>query len=180
VKWPELRAGAIALAIFFALVDGCPLPPPDKTPDWEKPIVEPIRDAQRVVLTPVAWVRGALRVTQRWALYQAPRVDRFRLWVEGQDMQGRWRILYRASDAQHTDDAAVIDSPRVRGAYDPADVPPGQYPIFARWLTQRVLERHPELVAARVRLEKVRLTQDGFVPSGEFVQPHMRVRGGPP
>jgi hypothetical protein len=170
----------IALAIFFGLVDGCPLPPPDKTPEWEKPFVEPIRDVQRVVLTPVAWVRPRLRVAQRWALYQAPRVDRYRLWVEGQDRRGSWRILYRAADAAHTDGAAVIDSPRVRGAYDPTDEIPYQYPIFARWLTQRVLDRHPELVGARVRLERVRLTQDGFEPTNVFVQPHVRLRDGPP
>ena len=170
----------IALAIFFGLVDGCPLPPQHDTPEWEKGFVEPIRDAQRVVLMPMAWVRPKLRVAQRWSLYQAPGVDRYRLWVEGQDMQGRWQILFRASDAAHTDDAAVIDSPRVRGAWDPTDTPPQQYPQFARWLTARVLERHPELVGARVRLEKVRITTDGFEPTGQFVQPHVRLRDGPP
>jgi len=164
----------------FGLVDGCPLPPPDKTPAWEQGFVEPIRHVQRIVMTPMAWVRPHLRVAQRWSLYQSPSVDRFRLWVEGQDVQGRWQILYRASDSDHVDDAAFIDASRVRGAYDPTDVPPGQYPVFARYLTQRVLDRHPELVAARVRLENVRISKDGFEPTGQFIQPHMRLRGGPP
>jgi len=166
--------------ILFGLVDGCPLPPPDKTPEWEKGFVEPVRHAKDVVMTPLAWLGPTLRISQRWALYQSPSVDRFRLWIEGQDANGRWRILFRASDPDHVEDAGVIDSPRVRGAWDPTSKPPGQYPLFARWMTARVLERHPDYVAARVRLEKVRLTKDGFEPTGEFVQPHMRVRGGPP
>jgi hypothetical protein len=179
-RWTEIRAGLIALAILFALVDGCPLPPPDKTPAWEKGFVEPLRDVQRVVMTPMAWVRPRLRVAQRWALYQAPSTERYRLWIEGQDVRGRWQILYRASDPGHADDAGFVDASRVRGAYDPTDVPPGQYQLFARYVTQRVLDRHPELVAARVRLEKVRITEDGFTPTGEFVQPYMRLLGGPP
>ena len=179
-RWPEVRAGLIALAIFFGLVDGCPIPPREHTPEWERGFVEPIRDVQRVVLTPMSWVRPRLRVAQRWSLYQAPSVDRFRLWVEGQDIQGRWQLLYRASDSAHTDDAAFLDASRVRGSYDPTDVPPAQYAAFARYVTQRVLDRHPELVAARVRLEKIRITDEGFTPTNQFIQPHMRLREGPP
>jgi hypothetical protein len=179
-RWPEIRAGLIAGAIFFGLVAGCPLPPPDKTPAWERGFVEPIRDVQRVTLTPVAWVTPTLRFGQRWALYQSPSTDRYRLWIEGQDVQGRWQLLFRASDAEHTDDAATIDTARVRGAYDPTDKPPGQYPLFARYITQRVLDRHPELVAARVRIEKVVITSDGFTPTGQFIGQHVRLRNGPP
>lgn len=175
-----MRAGLILLAILFALVDGCPLPTPDNTPEWEKGFVEPIRDVQHVVLKPVGWIRTWLRVSQKWALYQRPTVERFRLWIEGQDAQGRWQILFRASDPDHTDDAAFVDIARVRGAYDPTEKPPGQYPLFARYITQRVLDRHPELVAARMRLEKVHLTTDGAVPSGQFIGQHVRLRNGPP
>ena len=178
--WPEVRAGLIALAILFGLIDGCPLPPKHKTPEWERGFVEPLREAQRAVMKPMAWVRPRLRVAQRWALYQSPSTERYRLWIEGQDIQGRWQILYRASDAEHADDVGFVDASRVRGAYDPTDVPPGQYQLFASYVTQRVLDRHAELVAARVRLEKVRITEDGFEPMGQFVQPHVRLRGGPP
>lgn len=177
MRWPEIRAGLIALAIFFGLVDGCPTPAREITPDWLKPSIESVRRAQKVVLTPVAWVRWRLQITQRWSLYQAPRVERYRLWVEGQDRS--WRILYRASDAEHTDDATLLDSPRVRGAYDPTDIIPVQAVLFARWYTRRVLDRHPELAAARVRLEKVRLTKHGFESTGKFVELHLRLRGQP-
>lgn len=175
-QWPQIRAGLIALAICFGLVEGCPLPPPDRTPAWRRPFVEPIRRAQEVALTPVAWIGPKLRISQRWALYQAPSMHRFRLWVEGQDARGRWHVVFRASDAEHAEDAELIDYTRPRGAWDPTSKPPGQYPLFASWMTNRVLERHPELVAARVSLEPVTLTTSGFTPSGKFVHVHVRER----
>jgi hypothetical protein len=179
-RWPEVRAAAILLVILFGLVDGCPLPPPAKTPQWEKGFVEPIRSVQRVVLRPVDWIRYKLRVQQRWALYQAPSRDRFRLWIEGQTGDGRWHLMFRAGDPAHGELAEQIDYSRPRGAWDPTDVPPGQYPLFARWITQRVLDDHAEYVAARLRLEKVRITDDGVEPTGQFVHPYIRLRGGPP
>lgn len=168
----------ILLAIFFGLVDGCPLPPRESTPAWEKGFVEPIRDAQRVVLRPVVWIRYGLRVAQRWAVYQAPSRDAYRLWVEGGDARGRWHVLFRAGDSEHTAYASLIDTSRPRGAWSPTDVVPPQYEPFARWLTERVLDDHPEYVAARVRLEKVELTADGVISTGRFVQPYMRLREG--
>ncbi len=177
-RWPQIRAGLIALAIIFGLVDGCPLPPPGKTPEWEQGFVEPLRDMQRVVMTPMAWVRPTLRVGQRWALYQSPSVDRYRLWVEGQGPDGQWQILFRAGDPAHQDDAPLIDYSRPRGVWDPTDTPPRQFPLFANWITQRVLDRHPGFVAARVRIERVKITDDGVEPLGEFIAPYARVRPG--
>ncbi len=175
-RWPEIRAGLILLAIFFGLVDGCPIPPPQHTPAWERGFVEPIRDVQQLVLTPAAWVRTTLRVTQRWALYQAPDADRFRLWIEGQETSGRWQLVFRAGDAKHQEDAARIDYQRPRGTWDPGGEPPGQYLLFANWVTADVLARHPEYIAARVRLEKVVLSPNGVTPTGTFIGQHVRVR----
>jgi hypothetical protein len=176
VRWPQIRAGLIALAIFFGLVDGCPLPPPEDTPAWERDFVERVRSVQQLVLTPVAWIRPKLRVAQRWALYQAPSVDRYRIWIEGQDMYGRWHLLFRGGDPEHQADAQVIDHHRTRGTWDPTDTPPDQYPLFARWVTARVLAQHPDYIAARVRLEKVLLGSDGVTPLGQFIGQHMRPR----
>lgn len=177
--WPQLRAGIILLAIVFGLVDGCPLPPPAQTPAWERGFVEPIRAVQRFVLRPVAWIGDDLRVAQRWALYQAPTRDRYRLWVEAQTADGRWTLLFRAGDPAHTAYASLIDSSRPRGTWDPATTVPVQYPLFARWLTQRVLDDNPAYIASRVRIEKVTLTDDGLIASGQFIQPHVAVRSGP-
>jgi hypothetical protein len=154
--------------IGFGLVDGCPLPPRDKTPDWERGFVEPIRDAQRIVLTPVAWLGPRLRIHQRWAVYQAPGIYRFRLSIEGLDRNGAWHVVFRASDPDHTEFADVIDYTRPRGAWDPIVQPPRQYGLFANWMTLQVLLRHPDYVAARLRFEKVRLASGGFESTGEY------------
>ncbi len=175
-RWPELRAGLIALAIVFGLIDGCPLPSRENTPEWERGLAEPIRSAQAIALTPVAWVRPTLRIAQKWSLYQAPSEHRFRLWIEGQDAAGAWHIVFRASDNEHAEDRELIDYTRPRGAWDPTSKPPGQYGLFANWMTHRVLQRHPELVAARVQLEKVELSADGVRYTGVFVFPYVRQR----
>ena len=98
-RWPQIRAGVLAVVIGFGLVEGCPLPSPEHTPAWEKDFVEPIRGVQRVVLRPVAWIEPTVRVSQRWAVYQAPSRDRFRLWIEGRDGRGRWQVLFRGRAA---------------------------------------------------------------------------------
>jgi hypothetical protein len=176
-RWAHARAALIAIAIALGLVEGCPLPPPDKTPAWERGFVEPIRTAQQVVLRPVAWIGRRLRISQQWALYQAPAVDKFRLWIDGRDAAGRWHLVYRASDPEHAEDEELIDYTRPRGVWDPVGgTPPMQYPLFARWMTQRVLDRHPEYVAARVQLERVTLTRDGLEPTGTFAFPHILLR----
>jgi hypothetical protein len=174
--WPQLRAGLIALAIFFGLVDGCPIPPPSDTPEGMKWIAEPVRAVQRVVETPVAWIVPVVRASQRWALYQAPGGTRFRMWIEGRDADGAWQILFRAGDPAHDEDAAILEAARVWGAFDPTVGPPEQYGAFCVWMTGRVLARHPELRAVRVRQEKIAFVPGGIEPSGEFVFEYTRSR----
>jgi hypothetical protein len=173
-RWAELRAGLIGLALAFALIDGCPLPRRGHVPAWQQPFVEPLRSAQHVALTPVRWAADRLHIAQRWALYQAPSTARYRLVVEGRDSSGAWHPLFVAGDPSHHDDADLLDYTRPRGLYDPAPDIPGQYARFADWLTARVLARHPELNAARVSLERVRISDGGMTPLGDFVAPHVR------
>lgn len=166
--WPQARAGLIAIAIAFGLVEGCPLPPRGVTPDWEKGFVEPIRDVQRAVLVPVRFIPRTLRFSQRWALYQAPGDQRYRLTIEGRMPDRSWAILYRAGDRDHTDDAAVIESARVSGVWDPTPTPSDQYNKWVTWLALREFDRHPEILALRVRQEKIDLVPGGFTPTGEY------------
>jgi hypothetical protein len=179
VRWPEARAGLIAIAIGFGLVDGCPIPPPEETLDWQKPFVEPIRTVRNVVETPMAWVVPTLRVAQRWALYQAPGEHRYRVWIEGRTADGAWHLVFRAGDPAHAEDAAVLDSARVWGAYDPLEIQPPQYRAFCAWFTARVLAGHPEFQAARVRQEPITIVPGGFEASGKFVFEFVRTRGVP-
>src|SRR5262249_53169796 len=139
-RWRELRAGLIALAIVFGLVDGCPLPPRASTPAWERSVVEPLRDAQRIAETPVRWIPRLFRVNQQWSLYQAPSSERYKMWIEGQGADRAWRVLYRAGEAADFADAAlpaIIEHARVWGTWDPTVHPPGEYAAFCAWVTAR-------------------------------------------
>ena len=49
-RWPEVRAGLIALAIALGLVDGCPLPAPEHVLPWQAPIVDVVRPIQHAIL----------------------------------------------------------------------------------------------------------------------------------
>jgi hypothetical protein len=175
VRWPEVRGAAIAIAIGFGLVDGCPLP--QKPAPWQRGLVDTVRSVQRIAEWPVAWIRPTLRVAQQWALFQAADRERFRMWIEGQRLDHRWELLYRAGDPEHDDDAELLEYRRVRGAWDPTDTAPGQYPAFASWITGRVLDRHPDFVAARVQMERIEIDAGGVVPTGQFTLPYLRVRG---
>ena len=178
--WPQIRAGLIALAIAFGLIDGLPLPPPEDTPAWEAGFVEGLRRVQHVLEWPVAWMGPTLRIAQRWALYQAPGSERWRLWIEGRAASGQWKILYRAGDAEHGEDAALIECGRIRSAWDITNRPARQYDAFADWITARMLAAHPELTGVRMRMEKVHISADGVTPLGQFAFAHVRERGAPP
>ena len=120
------------------------------------------------------WAADNLHIGQRWALYQAPSTNRYRLVVEGRDTSATWHPLFVAGDPDHQDDADLLDYTRPRGIYDPAPAIPSQYARFADWLTARVLARYPSLTAARVSLERVRITDTGTSPLGDFIAPHIR------
>ena len=173
----QVRAGLVAAAIGFGLIDGCPLPPPDHTPAWEAGFVGPLRDLQEIAETPVAWIRRTVRVSQQWALYQAPQAKRWRMWIDGQLADRSWRILYRAADSEHAEDAALIEHARVWGSWNPTDSPPGEYSAFCGWITARMLAAHPELLLARVRMEPIAIGKGGFDSSGTFVWTYTRRRG---
>jgi hypothetical protein len=176
VRWPQVRATLIALAIAFGLIDGLPLPGPKDTPAWEVGFVEPLRAVQHTLLRPVRWLGPLLRISQRWALYQAPGKAPWRMWIEG-DRGGQWTILYRAGDPEHTEDSDILDCGRIRGVWElTSQVPPG-FDTFAAWITAREHERHPEFSGIRLRMERVRLTRDGVESLDEFTNLHYHRRG---
>jgi hypothetical protein len=179
VRWPQIRAALIALAIAFGLVNGLPLPEPKYTPEWERGLVDALRSVQRTLLWPVARLGPLFRIGQRWALYQAPGAAPWRMWIEGRAPTGQWVIVYRAGDPDHAEDADVLDYGRIRGVWDISGDVPGQFGAFADWVTARVLDRHPEFSGVRVRMEKVRFSSEGVEALGQFAYIHIRERGGP-
>lgn len=155
MQWPQIRAGLIALAIVLGLVDGL------RIGAWRS----------------LDWVGERLRISQRWALYQAPSAQRYRLVVDGREADGRtWRILFRAGDPDHQEDAQLLDYTRPRGAWDRVSFVPQQYPLLASWIIGRMFAKHPELPVIRVQLERVTITADGVVPSGTFIETRVRNR----
>ena len=164
-RWAQARAGLVALAIAFGLVEGCPLPRTGA-----------LRAAQRVAESPVAWLRGVVRVTQRWSLYSAPESTRYRMWIEGQRADHAWDVLYRAGDPDHREDAALIEHARVWGTWSPRDPLPPEYQAFAGWILARMLAAHPDLVATRLKMERIAIVPGGFEPSGTFAWTNVRLR----
>jgi hypothetical protein len=182
VKWRELRAGLLAIAIACGLLDGCPLPSKGHALAWQF-WVEPVRTVRDVVETPVAWLGAKAQVSQQWSLYQAPVSRRYRMWIdahaEGSRESFQWIPLYIAGDPDDREDADVIEHARVWGTWDPTDVPALEYAAFARWELRRVLAHHPEYTTARMRQERIDIGIGERTPRGEFDFPQQVWRAKP-
>jgi hypothetical protein len=174
-RWPAIRAGLIAVAIGFGLIEGLPIPPPGDELDWQKPYVEPIRTVQHVLTYPVAWLGPTLRITQRFALFQVAGAQRFRFRVEGH-AQGEWKILYRAGDPEHRDFANLLEYRRINGLTNPTDRPPVLYKRFAGWFTNYVLDSRFDLDAVRISQERITLEPGVVHDTGEMVFTYERAR----
>lgn len=172
-RWPEIRAGLLALAIGLGAVDGCPIPPRRDTLPWQAPIVERIRPVQEAVLAPLRWVTRGLRFSQRWALMQVgPRLGA-RLTVEGRPAAGLpsapWEVLYRAGDPAHAAFADVLEQHQIYGTWCPTERLPRQQPAFARWFAAYVLAARPDLAEVRLSYEQVTIADGALTPTGRFV-----------
>jgi hypothetical protein len=174
VQWRSIRAGLVAVAIGFGLIDGLPLP--SKPLPWQRDVVDAVRPIQRTLEWPVRWLKPALQIGQQWTLFQAAPRDRYRMWIEARDAAGRWTPTYRADDPDHDEDAALLHYRRVRVAWDPSDEPATNYSGFCAWITARVLAHHDGATAARVRMEQIVLDGGEATTTGAFVLACERAR----
>lgn len=170
-RWPAARASLIALAIAIGLLDGCPTPEGTGT----------VESARRWLLQPVDWVKRDLQLTQRWTLFRKASRKRFRIVVDGLDRRGEWQLLYRAGDDEHDDEYGdMLAYRRMRGTYNPrGQLERGQYRRFARWMNRRVLADHPELVVARIRMERIEIRDGTYTPTNEFTMEQREIRSAP-
>jgi hypothetical protein len=157
-RWRDVRAGLIAVAIFLALVEGCPIPPPHETLPWQEGYVGVIRPVQRTIMKPFAWIPKRLRFTQRFALFQAAEPDRFRLEVIARVAGGGERVVFRAGDEGPYTDELV--QRRVRGVCNPTYHTTSQWPLFVDWFARRVLAAQPDAEAVMFPVVRVHI-EDG-------------------
>lgn len=176
-RWPAARAALIALAIGFALVDGCPVPERQVVPAWATDLVDGLQTARTAARRPVAKIAADLDVFQRWILFRGASRRRFRLYVEARTVDGDWQLLYRAGDPEHAAYEDLLKFRRIRGTYNPnGQNARSQYLAFATWMTLRVLGDHPEFIMARTRMEKVLIGEGAYTGTGEFVFTHQELR----
>ena len=175
MRWRELRAGLIACAIVLALVEGCPIPPPHETEDWQQSYVSIIRPAQQVVMTPFRWLPRALHVTQRFALFQSAEPERYRFVIAGRTAGGVERTLFRAGDDGPY--ASLLTQRRVRGVWNPTRRPTSQYAAFTRWFAQRVFADHAELDVITFRFERIHIDDGTPTSTGTSAFESFEYRG---
>jgi hypothetical protein len=176
-RWPVARAALIALAIALGLVEGCPLPDRQRTPEWARGVVESLDDAPTAVLDPVDRIGEDLKLTQRWILFRGASRRRFRLLVEGKTATGSWQLLHRAGDPEHDAYDDILAYRRTRGTYSPGgQTSRMQYHLFSTWMSLRVLDDHPDFVVARTRMERILIGEGGYTPTGEFTLEQQELR----
>jgi hypothetical protein len=177
MRWRDLRAGLIALAIVLALVEGCPIPPPHETMPWQEGYVSVIRPVRRVVLVPFAWIPARLRFTQRFALFQAAEPDRFRLEIVARTASGTERPLFRAGD-DGSEYARLITQRRVRGVWNPTDKPTRQWMLFVEWFANRVFADHADVEVVVFRFARIHIEAGEPHDTGMTAFDVFRYRGG--
>jgi hypothetical protein len=182
VRWKQIRAGLLALVVLFMLVDGCPLPGKAQENAWNRGITSVLRPMQHAALVPFRWLKHGLHIGERWTLFSEGPAERFRLVIEGQLADGTWHETYRAGDPAHQDHAQLFEYERIRGTWDPfgGHATPA-YDQCSRWIAQRELGLHPEIVAARVRFERIHIA-DGVIteaakPIDRFLFTYTATRG---
>ncbi len=176
------RAALIALVLTVGLVNGLPLPAPERA-ERILPglggVVLGVARAQAFVLTPFRPLFDALRLTERWVLFAGASRERFRLEVAARrGPTGPWKLLYRADDERHRFLAELIEYRRVRGAFNPrTQEPPAGYDAFTAFVARRLFRERPEFDEARVRMERIRIAdRGGYTPTHEFAHEVVRRR----
>jgi hypothetical protein len=175
--WARIRAALIGLFIVVSLIDGFPFPhggSRERLPEPLKVAVARGEKLQQLLLSPFAWLKGLLRLSQRWALFSSAKQQRHWLSIETRSRGSRrFQVIYRPLDPEHDRLASVIEYRRVRAAWNAGrrDVVPS-YRAFASYIAQRIFRDQPEVTAVRVRFElfDVLPRGGGFRSSGKYVQ----------
>jgi len=181
--WAKWRAGLIALAIVFTLIDGCPVPSDENLKRWPERWVQygiRLRETRALLLTPIAGVTEFFDVRQRWKLFSAARIERTWMYVEARRSRKAWQLLYRPHDPQANYASSLLQYRRIRGAWNVHRPDPGPgYPAFVDAIARRIfLDPNLRYDEVRVRMARIRVLpgRAAFEETGEFLHEERRQR----
>jgi hypothetical protein len=165
-RWPVVRAILIALTITLGMIDSCMLP---GSGPYKKQLFAPVQP-----------IIDATRIAQKWALFDGSSREQFRMHLEIQRAPNTsWEPLFIAGDERYQAYAEQIHFRRVRGAWNPRRrKPTGAYDKFATWIMTKALADHPDAIAARLVMDRLRIGEyGGFYVVEEGLFPKVRKRG---
>lgn len=121
-------------------------------------------ELRNAVLAPFQPFFDLTATHQQWGLFIAPKRECFRAAVDAR-RNGEWVALYRVLEVE-SDALAMLRYRRLRAIYNPnlKRGPGAQYPGFVSWLARRLMERHPDYDAVRMRMQKVEILEPGEPP----------------
>ncbi len=115
---------------------------------------------------------------QQWGLFITPKRECYRAAVEAR-RGGQWTPLYRVLEVE-SDELAFLRYRRLRAIYNPnlKRGPSAQYAGLVTWLARRLMDRHPDYDAVRMRMQKVAIGEPGE-PSADLASEYEQVRERP-
>ena len=114
--------------------------------------------ARAAVIKPFRVLERGLGMGQAWGLFTYADPYPGRLVIEATRGGNAWFPVYRAPNSDGSPVSQAVRHRRMRGVWDDSgDRPkPGKiYSRFARWVSGRVFEAHPDVQEVRVRLDRV-------------------------
>jgi hypothetical protein len=172
-KLAALRAIVLPFVLLIAVLQALPgkaartaeLMPLQRALGWE--VATAVRESSRafvrmrkLALSPFERVIDGLGMGQRWRLFTVRGRFTYRIVIEAMTEQDQqWQLLYRAHDVDVLGLSPELTYRRLRGIFDPhnKENANAQYDAFVRWVSKRVLDRHPEYVGMRVSMERLKL-----------------------
>lgn len=122
-------------------------------------ITTPLVRVRNALVDPVAPALDFAQMGQRWGLFLQSGHTGYRLEVAARTEHGAFEVLYRPHEVDARGLGSTLAFRRLRGLYNPGAKghPRAQFEGFVSWLAETLFRDHPELVAVRVRMERLQL-----------------------